>query len=66
MSKSTLSRPIHDLTRTIVAAFDFDVVTDTPVRRPLAAAPKDAKPDPKAAQRDAPQRSGGVPGEAAE
>jgi hypothetical protein len=51
----------------MAAAFDFDVVTDAPVRRPLAAPHAEGgKPDPKAAQREAPQRSGGATSEAAE
>jgi hypothetical protein len=60
-----MSRSTQTLTRAIAAAFDFDVVTDTPARRPLAA-PAPKEPDPKAAQREAPQRSGGVTSEAAE
>ena len=58
MPKSTQSRSTHTLTRAIAAAFDFDVVTDAPVRRPLAA-PEPKEPVHQAVQREA-------PGEAAE
>jgi hypothetical protein len=58
MSKSTQSRSMQNLTRAIAAAFDFDVVTDAPVRRPLAA------PEPKEAVPQAAPR--GTPSEAAE
>jgi hypothetical protein len=56
MSKSTQSRSTQTLTRAIAAAFDFDVVTDTPMRRPLAAQ-ESKESDPKAAQREAPSEA---------
>jgi len=61
-----MSRTTQSFSRGIATAFDFDVVTDTPVRRPIAAEPKQNRPEPKPAQPEAPQRSGGVTSEAAE
>ena len=44
-----MTRSLHRSTPILAraAAFDFDVVTDAPPRRPGALEPKDSQPDPK-------------------
>lgn len=45
-----MNRSPQRLARSVAAAFDFDVVTDVPSRRPPGAPePKDNQPDPKSA-----------------